>query len=84
MIGVEQHLPSQQDAGDPKQPIGHAAQGAAVGVAAHPEDLVAAAAFGVVQHGRPAQWNTAWRSRDLELWPKLGDGDVREAAYRGG
>ncbi len=21
---------------------------------------------------------------DPELWPKLGDGDVREAAYRGG
>ena len=33
---VEQHLPLQQDAGDPEQPIGEIAQGPAIGVTARP------------------------------------------------
>ncbi len=41
MVGVEQGPASQQDAGDPEQPVGDAAQGPAVGVAARPEGLVA-------------------------------------------
>ena len=63
VIGVKQHLPPQEDAGDPEQPVGNAAQGPAVGVTARPEGLVAAAALGVVQHATRAQWNTALRNR---------------------
>jgi hypothetical protein len=53
MVGVEQHLPLEQDAGDPEQPVGDPAQGPAVGVSARPEAGVAAAARGVVQDGHP-------------------------------
>lgn len=51
--GVEQGMTLQQDAGDPEQPVGDAAQGATVGVATCPERPVAAAAFGVMLHGDP-------------------------------
>jgi hypothetical protein len=51
MIGVEQHLPSQEDAGHPQQPVGDAAQGATVGLATLPQGLVAAAALGIVPNG---------------------------------
>jgi hypothetical protein len=53
VVGVEQDPALQQDAGEPEQPVGDAAQGPAVGVTARPEGLVAAAALGVVQHGHP-------------------------------
>jgi len=53
VVGVKQHLPLQQDTGDPEQPVGDTAQGTAVGVTARPEGSVAAAALGVVQDGHP-------------------------------
>src|SRR5215218_1811203 len=40
VIGVEQDLPPQQDAGDPEQPVGDSAQGATVGVASRSQGLV--------------------------------------------
>ena len=51
--GVEQGLALQQDAGDPEQPVGDAAQGATIRVSTRPERLVAAAAFGVMLRGDP-------------------------------
>jgi hypothetical protein len=51
VIRVEQDLPPQQDAGDPEQPVGDAAQGATVGVATRTQGLVAAAALRVVHDG---------------------------------
>ena len=51
MIGVEQSLPPQQDAGEAEQPVGNPAQGAAIRVAACPQGLVAGTALGVVLHG---------------------------------
>ena len=59
MVGVECGLPLQQDTGDREQPVGDAAEGTAVGVAASAQGVVAAAAFGVVLHGHAGQWNTA-------------------------
>ena len=41
--GVEQGLALQQDAGDPEQPVGDAAQGATIRVSTRPERLVVAA-----------------------------------------
>ncbi len=51
MVRVEHHLPLQQDAGQPEQPIGDATQRAAVGVATPSQGVVAAAALGIVQNG---------------------------------
>ena len=48
---IEQRLPLQQDAGDPKQPVGDAAKRTTVGVPAPAQGVVAAAAFGVALHG---------------------------------
>ena len=53
MVWVEHRSPVQQDAGDPEQPIGDAAQRATVRVSTRPERLVADAAFGVMLHGDP-------------------------------
>src|SRR5919199_4574436 len=44
VVGVEQHLPLQQNAGNPEQPVGDTAQGPAVGVTARPKGGIAAAA----------------------------------------
>src|SRR4051812_15929275 len=51
VVGVEQDLLPQQNAGDPEQPVGDAAQGAAIGVAPHAQGLVAAATLRVVHGG---------------------------------
>src|SRR3954447_9604608 len=61
VVGVKQHLPLQQDTGDPEQPVGDTAQGTAVGVTARPEGSVAAAALGDVQdsHPRPVEHSVA-------------------------
>ena len=52
VLGVEQCLPLQQDAGDSEQPVGDTAQGAAVRVTASAQDIVAAAARGIFLNGR--------------------------------
>ena len=62
MVGVEQHLPLEQDAGDPEQPVGDTAQGDRR-VAARPEGGVAACGMGSFSTATRAQWNTALRNR---------------------
>src|SRR6185295_11690950 len=61
MIGVEQHPPLQQDAGDPEQSVTDAPQGTTIGVTACPEGGIAAAALGIVQdsHPRPVEHSVA-------------------------
>src|SRR3954463_10982674 len=61
VVGVEQHLPLQQDAGDPEQSVGDTAQGTAVGVTTRAEGGIAAAALGIVQdsHARPVEHSVA-------------------------
>src|SRR3954447_17017432 len=57
IVGVEQHLPLQQDAGHPEQSITHAPQGTTIGVTARPKGGIAAAALGIVQrsYSRPVE-----------------------------
>ena len=50
-IGIEQCLPLQEDAGEGEQPVGDAANGTAMGVAALAQSTIAAAALGVVLDG---------------------------------
>src|SRR4051812_27876848 len=59
--GSNKRLPLQQDAGDPKQPVGDPTQGTSIGVTTRPEGGVAAAARGVVQdsHPRPVEHSIA-------------------------
>src|ERR1043165_546370 len=53
IVGIEQHPPSEKDAGHPEQSVTDAAQGTAIGMTARPQGLIAAAASAVVQHGYP-------------------------------
>ena len=46
------------------------------------QELIAAKLMGRWRSGAPLV--LAPDKDDPELWPKLGDGDVRKAAYRGG
>jgi hypothetical protein len=56
VLGVEQTLPLQQDAGEPEQSVGNPAQGAAIRVTARSQSLIAGTAT-------RAWWNTAWCSQ---------------------
>src|SRR3954467_5035495 len=53
IVGIEQHPPSEKDAGHPEQSVTDAPQGTAIGVPTRPQRLIAAAASAVVQHGYP-------------------------------
>src|SRR3954468_23492538 len=84
IVGIEQHPPSEKDAGHSEQSVTDAPQGTAIGVPTRPEGLIAAAASAVVQHGYPRPVKHSVSQSDLEVCAEVGDGVRDEAAYRGG